>query len=94
MHIPSACWQDPRIAVRPSPIDGLGLFATAPIAQGEIVEVLGGTLLTDAQVQAMIDDYAKRPGQEYQKLRENRQLALSSEIPRRLRGGDPLSADP
>jgi hypothetical protein len=42
----------------------------------------------------MIGDYAKRPGQEYQKLRENRQLALSSEIPRRLRGGDPLSADP
>ena len=55
MHIPSACWQDPRIAVRPSPIDGLGLFATAPIAHGEIVEVLGGTILTDAQIQTMID---------------------------------------
>ncbi len=24
MHIPSACWLDPRIAVRPSPMDGFG----------------------------------------------------------------------
>jgi uncharacterized protein len=54
MQVPSACWLDPRIAVRPSPIDGLGLFATAPIAPGEIVEVLGGTILTDAEVEAMI----------------------------------------
>ena len=55
MHIPSACWLDPRIAVQPSPVDGLGLFATAPIAQSESVELLGGTLLTDAHVQAMVD---------------------------------------
>jgi hypothetical protein len=55
MKVPSACWLDPRVAVRPSPIDGLGLFAAAPIDHGEIVEVLGGTILTDAQVQAMID---------------------------------------
>jgi len=55
MRIPSACWLDPRVVVRPSPIDGLGLFATEPIDHGEIVEVLGGTILTDAQVQAMID---------------------------------------
>ena len=26
MQVPSVCWLDPRIAVRPSPIDGLGLF--------------------------------------------------------------------
>jgi uncharacterized protein len=55
MEVPSACWLDPRIAVRPSPIDGLGLFAAAPIDHGEIVEVLGGTILTDAQVQARLD---------------------------------------
>jgi hypothetical protein len=41
---PSACWLDPSVAVRPSPIDGLGLFAAAPIDHGEIVEVLGGTI--------------------------------------------------
>lgn len=28
-------WLNPKIAVRPSPIAGQGLFATAPIAQGE-----------------------------------------------------------
>jgi hypothetical protein len=55
MEVPPACWLDPRIAVRPSPIDGLGLLAAAPINHGEIVEMLGGTTLTDAQVQARID---------------------------------------
>jgi hypothetical protein len=55
MKVPSACWLVPRVAVRPSPIDGLGLFAAAPIDHGEIVEVLGGMILSDAQVQARID---------------------------------------
>jgi hypothetical protein len=62
MQVPSACWLDPRIAVRPSSIDGLGLFAAAPIAHGEIVEVLGGTILTNAEVQAMIDGEQRYDG--------------------------------
>jgi uncharacterized protein len=78
MQVPSASWLDPRIAVRPSPIDGLGLFAAAPVAHGEIVEVLGGTILTDAQVQTMLDG-----GQRYDGigLGPDRNLAIDPSWP-------------
>jgi uncharacterized protein len=78
MQVPSACWLDPCIAVRPSPIDGLGLFTAAPIAHGEVAEVLGGTILTDAQVQAMIDG-----GQRYDGigLGPDRNLAIDPSWP-------------
>jgi len=39
---------DPRIEVRPSRIEGRGLFATAPIAAGEVVAVIGGRVYRDA----------------------------------------------
>lgn len=45
---PTSCWLDRRAAPGPSPIAGTGLFATAPIAAGEIVMRLGGEALTDA----------------------------------------------
>jgi SET domain-containing protein len=38
-------WMDPRIEVRPSPIHTQGMFAAAPIRQGEVVNIWGGTLL-------------------------------------------------
>ena len=38
-------WIDPRIEVRPSPIHGKGMFATAPIEKGQVVTIWGGTLL-------------------------------------------------
>jgi SET domain-containing protein len=38
-------WMDPRIEIRPSSIHGKGMFATAPIKQGEAVNIWGGTLL-------------------------------------------------
>jgi hypothetical protein len=38
-------WIDPRIEVRPSPIHGKGMFATAPIEKGQVVNIWGGTLL-------------------------------------------------
>ena len=38
-------WIDPRIEIRQSPIHGKGMFATAPIKQGEVVNIWGGTLL-------------------------------------------------
>lgn len=38
-------WIDPRIEVRQSPIDGMGMFATEPIRTGEVVNIWGGTLL-------------------------------------------------
>ena len=45
-------WIDPRIEVRPSPIHGRGMFATAPIEQGQVVNVWGGTvLLTEKDIE-------------------------------------------
>jgi len=46
--VPDRCWLDPRVAVRPSAIEGLGLFATAPIAKGEVVGILGGRVINAA----------------------------------------------
>jgi len=45
-------WLDPRIEVRPSSIEGCGLFAHAPIPAGTVVERWGGTVLTDDQLEA------------------------------------------
>ena len=42
-------YRSPRTEVRPSPIEGHGLFARAAIAAGEIVAVKGGHVLTGAQ---------------------------------------------
>jgi uncharacterized protein len=38
----------PGVEVRPSPIEGSGLFATRPFAAGEVVAELGGRLVDDA----------------------------------------------
>ena len=38
-------WIDPRIEIRPSPIEGKGMFASAPIKQGEVVNIWGGAVL-------------------------------------------------
>ena len=40
---PQQSWADPRLETRPSPIGGLGGFASAPIAAGETLLILGGT---------------------------------------------------
>src|ERR1051326_6068707 len=39
---PSKTWIDPRIEIRTSPLEGRGMFATAPIQAGEKVVVFGG----------------------------------------------------
>lgn len=46
----SRTWLDPRVRVERSLIEGCGLFATAPIATGEVVMVLGGTVIDDRQL--------------------------------------------
>jgi uncharacterized protein len=52
--VPPRSWLDPRVAVGRSAIHGLGIFATEPVARGQVVEVLGGSTLTDDEVEAMI----------------------------------------
>ena len=39
---PSKTWISPRIEIRSSPVEGRGMFATAPIKAGEKVVVFGG----------------------------------------------------
>lgn len=45
-------WIDPRLEVRPSPIAGTGLFALEPIQAGETLMVWGGTVYTQAEIEA------------------------------------------
>ena len=49
----TSSWLDPRVVVAPSPIEGRGLFARAPIAAGEVVMRLGGRVLTDDEFVAL-----------------------------------------
>ncbi|MFC4118414.1 SET domain-containing protein [Nonomuraea zeae] len=54
----SDCWLHPHLEVRPSPIAGAGLFATAAIPAGTVVSRLGGRLVSTARLRALIDDPA------------------------------------
>lgn len=49
MFVPPKSWISPRLEVAPSPIEGVGLFATAAITDGEPVAVVGGRVLSDAR---------------------------------------------
>lgn len=42
-------WRDPRQEFRPSPTHGIGSFAREPIRQGEIIEIIGGVIMTEAE---------------------------------------------
>jgi len=44
-------WSDPRQEIRPSPIHGNGIFARSTIRQGEVVEIIGGQVMTEAEFQ-------------------------------------------
>ena len=57
MQIAPQCWLTPRARVRASAIEGLGLFATAPIAAGDVVIRLGGRLIDDAALAALHPPY-------------------------------------
>ena len=52
------CWLTPRAVVRPSPIQGLGLFAAEPIAAGEVVMRLGGKLIDDSALARLKPPYS------------------------------------
>jgi hypothetical protein len=45
-------WIDPRQDIRPSPIQGMGSFAREAIKQGEIVEIIGGVVMTEDEFRA------------------------------------------
>jgi SET domain-containing protein len=45
-------WRDPRIEFRNSRISGTGMFAREPIKKGEVVCIVGGTVMNDAEFAA------------------------------------------
>jgi SET domain-containing protein len=49
------CWLHADVAVRPSPVAGRGLFATAPIPAGTVVSRLGGRLVDTATLRELIE---------------------------------------
>ena len=46
-------WLSPKVEVRDSTIEGRGLFALQDIQPGETVIIMGGTVLTDDEFQAL-----------------------------------------
>lgn len=66
--------------VRSSGIDGNGLFTNRPIAEGQMVSVLGGTVISDAEVRRMIGRRTEEPSLPYVDsitLGDDRNLLLS-----------------
>ena len=49
--IPRRSWLSPKVSVKKSPIHDLGLFADKAIKKDESVMILGGTKLTDKEVE-------------------------------------------
>jgi len=45
-------WYDPRVEIRPSYIQGGGMFAREPFQAGEIVAIVGGTVMTEEEFRA------------------------------------------
>ena len=58
MEIPAECWLTTAAAVRPSTIEGLGLFALREIAEGEAVMRLGGQVIDDATLAVQAAPYS------------------------------------
>jgi len=59
IRAPERCWLDPRIVARPSLIEGLGLFATGPIAKSEVVGILGGRVIDDDELRRVAEARSK-----------------------------------
>lgn len=49
--IPRRSWLSPKVSVKKSPIHNLGLFANKVIKKDETLMILGGTKLTDREVE-------------------------------------------
>jgi hypothetical protein len=59
------CWLHPDLEVRPSPIAGLGLFASGPIAVDTVVSRLGGRLVSGRQLSDLLVNAASDPLRPY-----------------------------
>lgn len=62
---PTDVWADERVEVRPSPIEGRGLFAGDDIDAGTVVLRLGGRLVSSADLAALIATTGDDPDAPY-----------------------------
>ena len=51
-HYRITAWYDPRVEIRSSTIQGGGMFARELIQAGEIVAIVGGTVMTEDEFRA------------------------------------------
>lgn len=58
MELPAVSWLTAKAEVRRSTIEGFGLFAREPLAEGEAVERLGGRLVDDSGLAALTPPYS------------------------------------
>lgn len=54
MQPPDVCWLHPSVEIRASSIEGKGLFAGTSIAAGTVVVRLGGTFVSDDDLERLI----------------------------------------
>ncbi|WP_405070563.1 GNAT family N-acetyltransferase [Kribbella sp. NBC_01510] len=68
-------WAHPALEVRESPVAGKGLFATQPIAKGEVVGQLSGRRVNTAELRELL----KRPPVDTITIGEDEHLVLSND---------------
>src|SRR5687768_6596268 len=76
-------WADPRIVVRESAIEGRGGYACEMIRQGEVVVILGGTVMNEAEFAAFA---AKADQYDAVQIDEDLHLVDQSPDPRATNG--------
>jgi uncharacterized protein len=59
------CWLHPDVAIGPSSIAQIGLFARAAIVPSTVVSRLGGRLVTGRELQQILSEAADRPDHPY-----------------------------
>jgi hypothetical protein len=65
-HVPPAdCWMHQAVEVRPSAIEGRGLFAVEDLPLGTVVARLGGRLVSDGELELLIVDAERNPDRPY-----------------------------
>jgi len=57
-QVPGRSWLHPHVMPRPSPIEGIGLFATRHISAGDVVMRLGGKLIDDEALGTLTPPYS------------------------------------
>ena len=83
-HYRSQTWVDPRQTFGASHTQGIGSFATAAISQGEVVEIIGGTAMSDAEFRAFTQT---TPQFNAIQIAEDRHLVELLEIKQQRAGG-------